>query len=77
MAHVTVYLNDEVEKMARRAAKSAKTSMSKWIANQVVKSVQTSWSPEFLAAAGSLPDFPDIGELRAGYGRDVPRESLD
>jgi len=33
--------------------------------------------PEFLALAGSFPDFPDAGELRKGYGEDVSRENLD
>ena len=77
MAHVTIYLSDKVESKARRAAKAAKTNMSKWVASQVEKAVETSWSPEFLAAAGSLPDFPDVEELRRGYGKDAPRESLD
>jgi hypothetical protein len=77
MAHVTVYLNNDVEEKARKAAKAAKTSMSKWVANQVEKAVETSLSPEFLALAGAFPDFPDLEELRAGYGQDVPRESLD
>jgi hypothetical protein len=77
MAHVTVYLSDAVEQKARKAAKAAKTSMSKWVAGQVEKAVETSWSPEFLAAAGSMPDFPEVEELRRGYGEDVPREGLD
>jgi hypothetical protein len=33
------------------------------------------WPPEFLALAGSFPDFPDVGELR--NGADIRRESLD
>jgi hypothetical protein len=77
MAHITIYLSDKVELKARRAAKASKSSMSKWVASQVEKAVETSWSPEFLAAAGSIPDFPEIEELRKGYGKDAPRESLD
>jgi len=77
MAHVTVYLSNEVERKARKAAKAAKISMSKWVAGQVEKAVETGWSPEFLAAAGSMPDFPDVEELRKGYGEDVPRETFD
>jgi hypothetical protein len=77
MAHVTIYLSNEIEKKARKFAKAQKTSMSKWVAGQVEKAIESSWSPEFLAAAGSVPDFPEIEELRKGYGEDVPRESLD
>ncbi len=77
MAHLTIYLNDEVAKKARKAAKAAKISTNKWVANQVEKAVETSLPPEFLAAAGSMPGFPSLEELRKGYGEDAPRESFD
>jgi len=77
MAHLTIYLNDDVERRVRESAKTAKVSVSKWVADRVTKSVETSWPPEFLALAGAFPDFPDAGELRKGYGEDVPRERLD
>jgi hypothetical protein len=77
MANVTVYLPDEVEKKARRAARKARLSLSKWVSRQVSEAVEAApreWPPEFLAALGSCPDFPEIGEIRAGYGPDAPRE---
>jgi hypothetical protein len=77
MAHLTIYLNDDVDRRVRKAAKAANVSVSKWIAERIAKSVETSWPPEFLALAGSFPDFPDAGELRKGYGQDIPREILD
>ena len=77
MAHLTIYLTDDTERRVRRAAKAAKVSVSKWVADRVAKSVETSWPPEFLALAGSFPDFPDASELRKGYGQDVPRETFD
>jgi hypothetical protein len=77
MAHVTIYLTDDVERRVRKAAKAARISISKWVAYQVTTSVETSWPPEFAALAGAFPDFPDAGELRKGYGQDVPRETLD
>ncbi len=52
-------------------------SVSKWVAERVIQSIETSWSPEFLALAGAFPDLPDAAELRKGYGKDVPRESVD
>ena len=76
MAHLTIYLTDNVEKQVRKAAKASKKSVSKWVADQVSKSVEDSWPPEFLALAGAFPDFPDARELRKGYGKDAPRESL-
>ena len=77
MAHLTIYLTDDVERRVRKAAKAAKVSVSRWVADRVSKSVETSWPPEFLALAGACPDFPEAGDLRKGYGEDVPRESLD
>jgi hypothetical protein len=77
MAHLTIYLTDEVEKQVRKAAKSAKVSVSKWVAERVVKSVETAWPAEFEALAGSFPEFPEAAELRQGYGEDMPRERLD
>ena len=77
MAHLTIYLNDDVERRVRKAAKASKVSVSKWVADRVSKSVEASGPPEFLALAGAFPDFPDADDLRKGYGEDVPRESLD
>ena len=77
MAHLTIYLSADVEKRARKAAKAANLSVSKWVADRVVKSVETSWPPEFLSLAGAFPEFPDASELRKGYGEDLPRETLD
>jgi hypothetical protein len=77
MAHLTIYLTDDVERRVRKAAKAAKVSISKWVADRVSQSVETSWPPEFLALAGAFPDFPDADDLRKGHGEDVPRESLD
>lgn len=77
MAHLTIYLTADVEKRVRKEAKAAKVSVSKWIAERVTKSVESSWPPEFLALAGAFPDFPEAEELRNGYARDAPRETLD
>lgn len=77
MAHLTIYLSDEVEKRVRKAAKVAKVSVSKWVAERVTNSVETAWPPEFLKLAGAFPELPDAAEIRQGLGVDVPRETLD
>lgn len=77
MARLTIYLTDDLERRARKAAKTAKVSVSKWVADRIGQFVDTAWPPEFLALAGAFPDFPDADELRNGYGTDVPRERLD
>jgi hypothetical protein len=75
MAHFTVYLPDEMEERVRALAKASGASVNKWIALQISNVVRRSWSPEFLAAAGADPDFPEIGS--GSYGADAPREALD
>jgi len=76
MAQITIYLPDEVEKKARKAAKSDGKSVSRWIADQLVHELDNAWPKEVLEAAGSVPDFPDLDELRKGYGPDSPREPI-
>lgn len=77
MAQVTIYLPDELEAQARKAAEREGTSLGRWIAGQVSVKVRGSWPPEVLAAIGSFPDFPEQDELRRGYGKDAAREQLD
>ncbi len=74
---MTIYLPDEIERRARTAARRKRISVSRWVAEEVKHKLEDSWPPEFLAAAGSCPDFPALEELRQGYGQDTRRESLD
>ena len=79
MANVTIYFPDAVEQKARKAARQAKLSLSRWISRQVAQSLEPAageWPAELLAAFGSCPDFPSIEQIRAGYGEDSPREEF-
>ena len=76
MAQITIYLPDDVEKLARKAAKAKRSSVSHWIAEQVVSHLEDAWPEGVLNAAGAIPDFPSLKEIRKGYGRDTRRESL-
>ena len=75
MARLIIYLANDLEQCASKAAKAAGLSVSKWVADRVTESVTKSWPPEFLALAGAFPDFPDAAELRKGYGEHAPAES--
>jgi len=77
MAQITIYLPDDLEKKARKAAKAQKKSVSRWIASQIKRDLENRWPQAFYDAAGAIPDFPDIEEIRKGYGEDAPRESFD
>ncbi len=76
MAQITIYLPDEVENKARRAAKADGKSVSRWIADQLGSRLDDAWPRGVLDAAGAIPDFPGLDDIRKGYGRDVHREHL-
>ncbi|MES1258021.1 MAG: CopG family transcriptional regulator [Acidobacteriota bacterium] len=78
MGQITIYLDDDTEKLVRRHVKISGESTSKWIAEAVRRRVSREWPADVLALFGSWKedDFPDAGDLRKGYGRDVKREAL-
>ena len=76
MAQLTIYLPDDVENKARRAAKAKRKSVSRWIADQVVQSIDGAWPKGVLDAAGAFRDFPSLVEIRKGYGADASRVRL-
>ena len=76
MAQVTIYLPDTVESKARKAAKAKGKSVSKWIADEVLHSLDDAWASGVVDAAGALPDFPSLKQIRARSGWDVPREPM-
>ncbi len=76
MAQITIYLPDDIENKARKAAKTKGASVSRWIAEQVVNSLEDSWPQSVLDAAGAFPKFPSVEEIRKGHGKDATRETL-
>jgi len=77
MSQVTIYLPDPIEKRARRAAKAGGKSFSRWIVDLIVQELDTTWPKGVLDAAGAIPEFPDLEELRRGYGYDSPRSTME
>ncbi len=73
MAQITIYLPDDIENKARKAAKVQGTSVSRWIAERVVDTLEDAWPKSVLDAAGALADFPEVEKIRAGYGKDAAR----
>jgi hypothetical protein len=71
MARITIYLRDDVEAKARKAAKAKREPVTRRIAAQVKKSVGETWPQAVLDAAGALPDFPELDELRKGYAKNT------
>jgi hypothetical protein len=77
MANVTIYLPDEVEGRIRQAARAEGTNVSRWIAGRLAELVDQGPATELLRLAGAFPDFPDLGEIRRGYGSDAPRDIVE
>ncbi|HEY7333377.1 MAG TPA: hypothetical protein VH639_00740 [Bryobacteraceae bacterium] len=77
MAQLTIYLPDQLESKARKAAKAKHESVSRWIAGQIERGLSRAWPKEVLDAAGAVPDFPSLEDLRKGYGKDAAREPMD
>ena len=76
MAQITIYLPDEIEAAARKAAEERRTSVSRWIAEQITGNLSSTWPVPVLRAFGAFTEFPEAKELRRGYGKDTPREPL-
>jgi hypothetical protein len=77
MAQITIYLRDDLEAKARKAAKAKHEPVSRWIAHEIERSLSVTWPQEVLDAAGALPDFPPLREIRRGYGKDAPRDPME
>lgn len=76
MARVTIYLDDETHLRARRAAREAGLSQSRWIADVIRERLAAKWPESFRCLVGKWgDDFPEIEELRSELGEDVPRET--
>lgn len=77
MAQITIYLPDTIENKARKAAKVKGQSVSRWIADHVERTLEDTWPAGVLDAAGAFPDFPTLGQIRRGYGKDARRRSVE
>jgi hypothetical protein len=73
---VTIYIDRETDAQARRAARAAGLSYSRWITEAVQQRARTEWPPSIRDLAGSDGEFPLTTELRRGQGRDRRRVAL-
>jgi hypothetical protein len=77
MPNITVYLPDDVARDARRIARKENLPFSRWVAALIARHMRSGTAPGVLSAAGAIPDFPSVDELRSGYGSDAEREGLE
>jgi hypothetical protein len=76
MPQITIYLEDKVSALVKTAAKAARVSQSRWIADAIRARARTEWPKSVAALAGAWPDFPSADQIRKRPGADVPREHL-
>lgn len=78
MSQVTIYLDDESEALAKRAAKAANVPVSRWISTLIKQAAANQWPPGVLALAGSWADssFPSAEALRKKAPKDIKRIEL-
>lgn len=77
MGQVTIYLDSETEDKLKKAAKSSRLSVSKWVAGIIEEKILTEWPQDIIQLAGSWKDdFPTIEEIRSEQSQDSLRERL-
>ena len=76
MGQLTIYLDNNSEKILRRRAKEKKLSVSKYVSILVWEKSVSEWPEELIGSAGTWHDYPRVAELRADYGEDIPRDKL-
>lgn len=74
MSQITLYLDDATQALVDQAALANGVSKSRWVAELIRLHARRQWPEAFLAAAGSIPDFPLLeGDGSEGLPPDVPR----
>lgn len=76
MAQITIYLDDELEKLVKAAARSANKSQSRWIAEILRQRLVTEWPAHIVELAGAWEDFPTPEQIRESIGKDVERKTI-
>lgn len=77
MAQVTIYMDNNLEEKVKKLAKSAGTSISKFISNILEQKVKTSWDDSIRELSGSWSDDTAFDEDIQNYKTaDTKREEL-
>lgn len=77
MAHLNVYIEDDLLKYIQTSAKTEKISMSKWIRNKITMDFDKSkWSENYFDIFGSLADENLERPKQIQMSVDMPREKL-
>lgn len=77
MGQVTIYLDDDTERLVQRHVQASGESASKWITEAIKKRARSEWPADVLALFGTWhdEDFPGTEQLRQDTP-DLPGEKL-
>lgn len=73
MYQIVMYLDEETERVMRKAAETTGLPYSRWVAGLIRAAARNFWPEEFLKLAGSIPDASLAKEIRAADGPNLPR----
>ena len=75
MSQITLYLDEETEKLVQEKAKANGVSKSRWVADLIRRHAHDSWPEECRQLAGAFPDFPLKEEMHSAeiHAEDLPR----
>jgi hypothetical protein len=76
VAQIKIDLDPQTETDLKGAAATSGVSTSRCIAGTIQEKLRTTWPPELCELLGSWSDLPEIEQIRASVGQDLPRESL-
>jgi hypothetical protein len=76
MAQLTIYLSAETRRRIERAARKAKTSVSKWVTERLEDALSSEWPSGYFELFGSLADERLERPPQPVPGDDARREKL-
>ena len=73
MSQITLYLDDDTQKLVDQAARANGVSKSRWVSDVIRKYAAHEWPQDCLALAGRFADFPLREAASAAQPSDLPR----
>jgi hypothetical protein len=76
MAQLTIYLDDDSLRRIENAAEREKSSVSRWVKQRLLQSLEDQWPPRYFDLFGALGPGDLERPPQPDPALDAPRESL-
>jgi len=76
MPQISLYIDEKTLKKVENAAKRQKTSISKWVAEQIRSRVEPAYPVNFEALFGSIADDTFMEPEDISFSSDLAREEM-